>query len=152
MPASHLKCHSHIKSVSLSCCGNLSHTLCPGWQRGPLLAGRPGLGAGTSYSAHSNKGAHVPPVWAGRPLAQWWCLSCWQPSVGRFPLWLASLNRSWFSFSFSLLSLCATCPTTPPPPPPGAPLVLLQSITPVVRPSWKRHENSILIQSPKGTY
>lgn len=60
MPASHLKCHSHIKSVSLSCCGNLSRTLCPGWQRGPLLARRPGLGAGTSYSAHSNKGAHVP--------------------------------------------------------------------------------------------
>lgn len=60
MPASHLKCHLNVKSLSLCCCGNLGSTLCPGWQRGPLLAGRPGLGAGTSYSAHRNKGAHVP--------------------------------------------------------------------------------------------
>lgn len=113
MPASHLKCHLHVKSLSLSCCGNLSSTLCPGWQRGPLLAGRPGLGAGTSYSAHRNKGAHVPLSEQGSRRPDYAALlTTFHGETGkRNPLLLASLSQSCF---FPPFSLCAArCTKTP---------------------------------------
>lgn len=149
MPASHLKCHLHVKSVSLSCCGNLGSTLCPGWQRGPLLAGRPGLGAGTSYSAHRNKGAHVPLYEQGSRRPDYACTVDnlpWGDREKKSPIIGIFEPKLFFLF----FSLCAACHTKTPAK--GPTHALAKKSTDCEAPPGRGTRPPILIESPKLGY
>lgn len=100
-----------------------------------MLTGRPGLGAGTSYSAHRNKGAHVPLSKQGSRQPDYACTVDnlpWEDQEKKSPIIGIFEPKLFFLFLSVLLAVQK--------PLQRAPLMLLQRKTPIVRPPWKRAE------------
>lgn len=107
MPASHLKCHLHVKSVSLSCCGNLSSNL-PGVTKGPFVSQEARSGCGDILFSPCNKGAHGPlsELNSSSPIMPAQLTTTRGETRKRNPLFLASSNQScWFVVLFSFFPL-----------------------------------------------